>query len=83
MHNLFSRMFDIQQGQIVVAGADVRKWPLEQLRGLFATVSQQGGIFFSGQKLVNIIRFARPEAASERCAEGCSRPTKACYLLPQ
>lgn len=69
MHNLFSRMFDIQQGQIVVAGADIRKWPLEQLRGLFATVSQQGGIFFSGQKLVNIIRFARPEATFKEVVE--------------
>ena len=36
------------RGSVQVCGRDVRQWPLEQLRGLFSYVSQNGGVFFSG-----------------------------------
>lgn len=62
IQNLLSRMFEIEQGSIVICGKDIRAWPLEQLRSLFAHVSQAGGIFFSGLSLLDIIRFARPQA---------------------
>jgi ABC-type multidrug transport system fused ATPase/permease subunit len=64
IHSLLSRMFDIQQGSILVCGEDVRKWPVEQLRGLFSFVSQSGGVFFSDTTLLDVIRFARPDAVT-------------------
>jgi ABC-type multidrug transport system fused ATPase/permease subunit len=48
LQNLLTRMFDIQHGSIEICGKDVRQWPLEQLRGIFSHVSQNGGVFFSG-----------------------------------
>jgi ABC-type multidrug transport system fused ATPase/permease subunit len=36
---------------------------LEQLRGLFSHVSQNGGVFFSGVRLADVIRFTRPDAS--------------------
>jgi ABC-type multidrug transport system fused ATPase/permease subunit len=69
IHNLLSRMYEVQQGNILVCGTDVREWPLEQLRGLFSYVSQNGGIFFSGTPLLDVIRFTRPEASFEEVME--------------
>jgi ABC-type multidrug transport system fused ATPase/permease subunit len=74
IHHLLSRLFDIQQGQLLVAGTDIRQWPLDQLRGVFSTVTQGGGVFFSGMNVADTIRFARPDAsmdeviAAARCA---------------
>jgi ABC-type multidrug transport system fused ATPase/permease subunit len=62
IQNLLTRMFDVQGGGIEIAGRDVRYWPLDQLRGLFAHVSQNGGAFFTGMTVAQAIRFTRPEA---------------------
>ncbi len=69
VQNLLTRMFDVQQGAIEVCGHDVRRWPLEQLRGLFAHVSQHGGVFFSGMRMWDVIRFTRPEATRREVVE--------------
>jgi ATP-binding cassette, subfamily B, bacterial len=62
IQNLMTRLFDVQQGAVEICGRDVRQWPLSQLRGLFSHVSQNGGVFFSGMQLWDVIRFGRPEA---------------------
>ena len=62
VHGLLSRMFDIDRGQISIGGEDIRLWPLEQLRGLFSYVTQDGGVFFSEMTVADTIRFARPDA---------------------
>jgi ATP-binding cassette subfamily B protein len=63
IHHLLSRMFEAQQGRILISGEDVRVWPLDQLRGVFTSVSQNGGVFFSHASVADAIRFARPDAA--------------------
>src|SRR5581483_4976655 len=63
MQHLLSRLLEAQQGRILIGGRDVRRWPLEQLRGLFSTVSQNGGVFFSNNSISNTIRFSRPDAS--------------------
>ena len=52
----------MQDGSVEIAGRDVRRWPLGQLRGLFSNVSQNGGVFFSGMRMWDVIRFTRPES---------------------
>ncbi len=69
IQNLLSRIFEVQRGAITVYGADIRQWPLSRLRGLFACVSQNGGVFFSGMTLFDTIRFARPEATFREVVE--------------
>lgn len=64
IHNLLSRMYDAQRGRILVCGKDIRDWPLEQLRGMFSWVSQNGGVFFSGMTMSEAIRFTRPDATT-------------------
>jgi ATP-binding cassette, subfamily B, bacterial len=63
IQNLLTRLFDVQQGSIEICGKDVRRWPLDQLRGLFSQVSQNGGVFFSGMRMADVLRFTRPEAS--------------------
>src|SRR5262249_53820024 len=62
LHHLLSRMFEPQSGRILISGQDIRAWPLEQLRGVYSSVSQNGGVFFSHASIGDAIRFARPEA---------------------
>lgn len=68
LHRLVSRVFDIQSGEILIGGREVREWPLDQLRGLYSHVSQDGGVFFSGSSLLNLIRFAQPRASFQDVA---------------
>jgi ABC-type multidrug transport system fused ATPase/permease subunit len=74
IQQLLSRLFDIQHGELLVAGTDIRKWPLAQLRSVFSSVTQGGGVFFSEVSILDTIRFARKEASIEdvmaaaRCA---------------
>jgi ATP-binding cassette, subfamily B, bacterial len=63
IQNVLTRLFDVQQGSVEICGRDVRRWPLEQLRGLVAHVSQNGGVFFSGLRIADVIRFTRPDAS--------------------
>ncbi len=69
IQQLLSRVYDVQQGRILVGGKDIREWPLEQLRGIFSSVSQSGGVFFSGLSVLETIRFARPGATLEQAME--------------
>jgi ABC-type multidrug transport system fused ATPase/permease subunit len=69
LHHLLSRLFEVEHGEILVAGTDVRQWPLEQLRGLFSSVTQSGGVFFSETTVLDTIRFARPDASGAEVQE--------------
>jgi ABC-type multidrug transport system fused ATPase/permease subunit len=61
-HSLLTRLFDVQLGSVEICGRDVRHWPLAQLRGTFSYVSQNGGVYLSGMRIVDVLRFTRPEA---------------------
>jgi ABC-type multidrug transport system fused ATPase/permease subunit len=69
LQHLLSRTYDVQSGSVSIAGVDVREWPLEQLRGLFASVTQHGGVFFSGTTLLDALRFACPDASYAQIAD--------------
>jgi ABC-type multidrug transport system fused ATPase/permease subunit len=62
LQHLLSRLLEAQDGRIMISGQDVRQWPLEQLRSLFSTVSQNGGVFFSNSTVLETICFARPDS---------------------
>jgi ABC-type multidrug transport system fused ATPase/permease subunit len=63
IHNLLTRLFDVQQGSVEICGEDVRQWPLSQLCSTFSYVSQSGGVYLSGMHIAEILRFTRPEAS--------------------
>ena len=69
IRNLLTRLFDVQEGSVEICGKDVRRWPLDQIRGLFAHVSQNGGVFFSGTRMADVLRFTRPDASLREVVE--------------
>jgi ABC-type multidrug transport system fused ATPase/permease subunit len=62
LQHLLSRVIDATEGEIVVAGKDVRNWPVRQLRSLFVSVSQNGGVLFSHNTVLETLRFGRRDA---------------------
>jgi ABC-type multidrug transport system fused ATPase/permease subunit len=62
LQSLLTRFFDVQRGSIEICGKDVRLWPLDQLRSVFSCVSQNGGAYLTGMRIVDVLRFTRPEA---------------------
>ena len=62
IQSLLTRLFDVQHGRVELCSVDVRRWPLEQLRSLFSHVSQNGGVFFSGLRIADVLRFTQPDA---------------------
>ncbi|HEV2764375.1 MAG TPA: ATP-binding cassette domain-containing protein [Pyrinomonadaceae bacterium] len=72
--NLLMRFYDVQRGQILLDGVDVREWDLKSLRENFAVVLQDV-ILFSGTVEGNI-RLGRAEIAGER-VEWAAREVRA------
>jgi len=61
--NLLSRFYDIQSGQILIDGHDIKKVTLESLRNQIGVMLQDTFIF-SGTVMDNI-RYGRPDATDE------------------
>lgn len=61
--NLLSRFYDIQDGQILIDGHDIKKVTLESLRNQIGVMLQDTFIF-SGTVMDNI-RYGRPDATDE------------------
>ena len=64
--NLLMRFYDIQQGEILLDGVEIRQWDLRQLRENFAVVLQDV-FLFSGDIAANI-RLGNEEISDERIA---------------
>lgn len=64
--NLLMRFYDIQRGEILLDGVDIRLWPLQRLREKFAVVLQDV-FLFSGDVGSNI-RLGRSDISEERIA---------------
>ena len=62
LQHLLSRVLDVKDGEVVVAGENVSDWPIRQLRSLFVSVSQNGAVLFSHQTVLETLRFGRQDA---------------------
>ena len=62
--NLLMRFYDIQRGQILLDGVDLRDWDLESLRRNFAVVLQD--IFLFSGTVASNIRLGRDDISDER-----------------
>jgi ATP-binding cassette subfamily B protein len=69
--SLLLRFYDVDEGQVLVAGRDVRSYPKEALREHFALV-QQDVFLFEGDLLSNIA-LGDPKPDRERAATALSR----------
>jgi len=62
--NLLMRFYDIQRGQILLDGVDLRNWDLKSLRQNFAVVLQE--VFLFSGTVEGNIRLGRSEISEER-----------------
>ena len=67
--NLISRLYDVENGSVLVGGKDVREYDLEVLRNEVAVVLQKN-VLFSGTILDNL-RWGDKEATKEECIHAC------------
>ena len=69
MVNLISRLYDVDEGSVVVGGQDVRNYDLEVLRDEVSVVLQKN-VLFSGTILQNLC-WGNENATEEECKEAC------------
>ena len=67
--NLISRLYDVNEGVVLVGGEDVRNYDMDSLRNQVAVVLQQN-VLFSGTILDNL-RWGNPDATEEECINAC------------
>lgn len=67
--NLISRLYDVEEGKILVGGKDVRSYDMETLRQEVSVVLQKN-VLFSGTILENL-RWGDPDASDEDCVRAC------------
>ncbi len=67
--NMISRLYDVDQGCVRVAGLDVRDYDMEALRDKVAVVLQKNELF-SGSVLDNL-RWGNENATEEECRNAC------------
>ncbi|MEJ2751152.1 MAG: ABC transporter ATP-binding protein [Chloroflexota bacterium] len=60
---LINRIFDANEGEVLVDGVDVRAWNLESLRSQISTIEQD--VFLFSQSLAENIAFGQPDASQE------------------
>ena len=67
--NLISRLYDVNEGQVLVGGRDVREYDMEALRNQVSVVLQKN-VLFSGTILDNL-RWGDENATLEECVRAC------------
>ncbi len=67
--NLISRLYDVDEGSVIVGGKDVRLYDLTQLRNEVSVVLQKN-VLFSGTILENL-RWGNENASEQECIEAC------------
>ncbi|TEU00417.1 MAG: ABC transporter ATP-binding protein [Anaerolineales bacterium] len=61
--HLINRIYDVDEGAVLVDGIDVRKWSMESLRSQISTIEQD--VFLFSTKLSDNISFGRDDATKE------------------
>ena len=67
--NLISRLYDVNNGSVKVAGKDVREYDIESLRNEVSVVLQKN-VLFSGSIYDNL-RWGNENATEEECRRAC------------
>ena len=67
--NLVSRLYDADEGEVIVGGHNVKEYDLEALRNQVSVVLQKN-VLFSGSIYENL-RWGNKDATDEECREAC------------
>ena len=67
--SLINRLYDVNKGEVLVGGINVKQYDMEALRNRVSVVLQKN-VLFSGSILDNL-RWGNPDATEEECIEAC------------
>jgi len=76
---LINRTYDVDCGQVLVDGVDVRKWNLEALRRQISIIEQD--IFLFSQSIRDNIAFGKPGASDEEVQEAARQAQADDFIL--
>ncbi len=65
--SLLQRFYDVQQGQILIKGRDIREYPLAELRAMLGIVLQD--VFIFAGNIADNIRYGKPDATDAEVEE--------------
>ena len=68
--NLICRLYDVNQGEVIVGGRNVKEYDMESLRNQVSVVLQNN-VLFSGSIYENL-RWGDKEATEEECKRACA-----------
>src|SRR3989344_3177374 len=69
VRKVITRLVEIQEGNIEIAGFDIDGWPLGELLRLFSYVPQGDDVFIFAGSIAENITFPRPEASETEISE--------------
>ena len=68
---LINRTYDVDSGQVLIDGVDVRDWNLSSLRSQISIIEQE--IFLFSRSVADNIRFGKPEATQEEVEDAARK----------
>jgi ATP-binding cassette subfamily B protein len=68
---LINRIYDVDEGRVLVDGVDVRAWSLESLRSQISFIEQD--VFLFSDSLANNIAFGREDATQDQIIEAATQ----------
>jgi len=69
--NLISRQYDINRGEILLDGMDIRRWDLQALRGSMALVLQD--VFLFSDTIMENVRLANKDISDADVVQACKK----------
>jgi ATP-binding cassette subfamily B protein len=79
MTRLINRIFDVDDGRLLVDGVDVRDWNLESLRSQISTIEQD--VFLFSRSLAENVAFGCPEAKQEEIEQAAKEAQAHDFIL--
>jgi ATP-binding cassette subfamily B protein len=72
---LVNRIYDVDEGRILIDGVDVREWQLESLRSQISTIEQE--VFLFSRTIAQNIAFGMPQRTDRAAIEDAARAAQA------
>lgn len=73
IRRIITRLYDIQAGQILIEGVDLREWDLDSLRSLFSYVPQGDDVHILAKSVRENIAYAKPNASDEEIVDAACK----------
>src|SRR5690606_1244012 len=68
---LINRIYDVDKGQVLIDGIDVREWSLASLRSQISIIEQD--IYLFSRTIADNIRFGKPDATMDEVIEAAKK----------